>query len=194
MSEEDAALTPFTRGADAYVCPAPASIRWTLATIVVELAKVLGHPLEEVPDAGSAADVLAMLDFEVPADISDSPLEDTVVSRILPPMSLADPDLALELRLATRRRLVAKKARALRTLHRLLRAPEPGLVVPFSDADTVLAALTDVRVFLAERLDQYEALPATGKRRPQILGQAYELLTWWQESLLSAMGHRVSTP
>ena len=100
----------------------------------------------------------------------------------------------VELRLATRRRLVAKKARALRTLHRLLRAPEPGLVVPFSDADTVLAALTAVRLFLAERLDQYEALPATGKRRPQILGQAYELLTWWQESLLSAMGHRVSTP
>src|SRR5690606_14073696 len=107
-------------------------------------------------------DVAALLDEGRPAAedlpglrIGTGPVEpprDPAVRRLLPDASRADPDVAAEFRRLTEDDLRTTKLDQLGLLRRALTAEGPDLVVRAADAPRVAAALTDVRLVVAERL------------------------------------------
>lgn len=160
------------------------------------------------------ADVQALLVPDLPVDATshDDPLwlstdvlppDDPAVARLLPDASRDDPEVAAEFRRLTQEDLRATKVAGLRGLaQRLDRTPSgfdpDDVVVSLDEAPRTAAALTDVRLVLAERLglhtdDDAEALayeladPRSADRPRRGLGDLYEALTWWQETLVRAM-------
>ncbi len=161
------------------------------------------------------ADVQALLvpDLPVATTSHDDPLwlstsdvfppDDPAVARLLPDASRDDPEVAAEFRRLTQEDLRATKVAGLRGLAQRLDRTPPGfdpedVVVWLDEAPRTAAALTDVRLVLAERLGlrtdsdaetlAYElADPRSADRPRRGLGDLYEALTWWQETLVRAM-------
>jgi hypothetical protein len=135
-----------------------------------------------------------------------SPPDDPAVARLLPDASMDDGEVAAEFRRLTQEDLRRTKVDGLRLLRERLLAQAPGygtddVVVREAEAARFAAALTDVRLVLADRLglesdDDAETLHAElsdvvsrgrADRSRRGLGDLYEALTWLQESLLQVM-------
>lgn len=187
----------FARKRGMYVAQLDRTERTILSRVVADTALLLGTRLDiELPAA--EPDPLASLDWS--ADEIAEP-SDPALARLLPAAS-EDDGVAGEFRRLTESDLRAAKVDRLRMVWGALLAPGERLEVAPEKAMDWAAALTDVRLVLAERLDIqtdddaesiYEA--ATRRRRPgeeidevrSALASLYMALTWLQESLLSVM-------
>lgn len=135
--------------------------------------------------------------------------ESSVIKRLLPPMSL-DPEEAASLNELTRDWIFDVKAGNLTTLYVALKGREDAdsdgeraISVTNEDAPGWAAALTDLRLYMADRLeitddDSAAAIQARvnsfseehledPKNHQDLLGVFYTMLTWWQDSLVTAM-------
>lgn len=187
----------FARKRGVYVAQLDRTERTILSRVVADTALLLGTRLDiELPSA--EPDPLASLDWS--ADEIAEPT-DPALARLLPAAS-EDDGVAGEFRRLTESELRAAKVDRLRMVWGALLAPGERLEVAPEKAMDWAAALTDVRLVIAERLDiqtdddaeaVYEA--ATRRRRPgeevdevrSALASLYMALTWLQESLLSVM-------
>ena len=133
------------------------------------------------------------------------PNADPVIAALLPQAS-EDPLTAMEVSSLTRARLRGDKADRLERLAVELRAPsgpeETVLVAPGQESDW-LGAINDIRLVLAQRLGiesaqdaervhaaAFREVPEEETSREQwYRGTAlvYDMITWWQESLVSAL-------
>ena len=121
---------------------------------------------------------------------------DPALDRLLPTANVQDDEAAAEFRRLTETGLRQRKAAGLALASSLLRA-EDKVVLDEASARAFLTALTDVRLVLGERMglrtdEDLEALEAAaGELDPDDpLGYAlavYDFLTWFQETLASAM-------
>jgi Domain of unknown function (DUF2017) len=141
--------------------------------------------------AGSVDDVLAALE----AALSSPPPSDPAVARLLPEGHREDPELAAGFRRLTEHGLRERKRAALDLASSALGRPEPVLLDD-GEAVALLKGLTDVRLVLAERLglktdedaELLHAVVSAGPADPRAAAAAlYDALTWWQESLVSAL-------
>ncbi len=161
---------------------------------------------------------LADLELRIAEESSDRPEPDSdddaaripmddAIARLLPDMS-EDPDLARELRAMTQDALAAAKAENLATFYASLDGDNDVVWVSNEGAPAWLAASNDIRLVLAARLDIVDdssseavykrASYLTGEEAAQagrevetqddLLAVLYAMLTWWQESLLHAVG------
>ena len=154
-------------------------------------------------------EVLEALDFDLDAPTNrvhvGSPNADPVIAVLLPQAS-EDPVTAMEVSGLTRARLRSDKADRLERLAAELRAPsgpeDTVLVAPGQESDW-LGATNDIRLVLAQRLGiesaqdaehvhsvAFQEAPEEETSREQwYRGTAlvYDMITWWQESLISAL-------
>ena len=154
-------------------------------------------------------EVLEALDFDLDAPINHvhagRPNADPVIAVLLPQAS-EDPLTSMEVSSLTRARLRGDKVDRLVRLAAELRAPSgPGetvLVASGQESDW-LGAINDIRLVLAQRLGiesaqdaervhtaAFQGLPEEETSREQwYRGTAlvYDMVTWWQESLVSAL-------
>ncbi|AWE42175.1 hypothetical protein DDD63_04755 [Actinobaculum sp. 313] len=208
-----------------YAARADATERHLLASLASDVALLLGYSVadvlaqrDEVSD-GDSQDSLADYELEL-AELNERaedvargeetrmrPLPmDEALLRLLPDMS-ENPELASELRNMTQDSVRAAKAENLATFCAALEATNDQIWVPDDDVGAWLAALNDLRLTLAARLeildddaaervyrDAFE-LTGTDAREAQrsvettddMLAVVYATLTWWQESLLQAV-------
>ena len=154
-------------------------------------------------------EVLEALDFDLDAPINHvhagRPNADPVIAVLLPQAS-EDPVTAMEVSRLTRARLRSDKADRLERLAAELRAPsgpEDTVLVPPGQESDWLGATNDIRLVLAQRLGiesaqdaervhtaAFQGLPEEETSREQwYRGTAlvYDMVTWWQESLVSAL-------
>ena len=154
-------------------------------------------------------EVLEALDFDLDPPTNHvhagRPNADPVIAVLLPQAS-EDPLTAMEVSSLTRARLRGDKADRLERLAVELRAPsgpeETVLVAPGQESDW-LGAINDIRLVLAQRLGiesaqdaervhaaAFREVPEEETSREQwYRGTAlvYDMITWWQESLVSAL-------
>ena len=154
-------------------------------------------------------EVLEALDFDLDAPINHvhagRPNADPVIAVLLPQAS-EDPLTSMEVSSLTRARLRGDKVDRLVRLAAELRAPSgPGetvLVASGQESDW-LGAINDIRLVLAQRLGiesaqdaehvhavAFQEAPEEETDREQwYRGTAlvYDMITWWQESLVSAL-------
>lgn len=154
-------------------------------------------------------EVLEALDFDLDAPINHvhagRPNADPVIAVLLPQAS-EDPLTSMEVSSLTRARLRGDKVDRLVRLAAELRAPSgPGetvLVASGQESDW-LGAINDIRLVLAQRLGiesaqdaehvhavAFQEAPEEETDREQwYRGTAlvYDMVTWWQESLVSAL-------
>lgn len=166
--------------------------------------------LAVVRDGESAEDaaVLASLDFTAPDPEVDGPaggrsIADGAPAALAPlieallPDASEDPDVAVEVAGMTRGHLRALK-------HERLESVVAELLEPTGEAGSVLVrrgeeghwlgALNDARLVLAERLgiEDSQDAPETedeDTRWRRGLALAYDMITWWQESLVAVLLH-----
>ena len=139
-------------------------------------------------------------------ELARIPMDDAI-PRLLPDMS-EDPELARELRSMTQDALAVAKAENLATFYASLEGENDVVWVANDDAASWLAASNDIRLVLAARLEIVDdssseavykrASYLTGEEASQagrevetqddLLAVLYAMLTWWQESLLHAVG------
>ena len=154
-------------------------------------------------------EVLEALDFDLDAPTNrvhvGSPNADPVIAVLLPQAS-EDPMTAMEVSRLTRARLRSDKADRLERLAAELRAPsgpEDTVLVPPGQESDWLGATNDIRLVLAQRLGiesaqdaehvhsvAFQEAPEEETSREQwYRGTAlvYDMITWWQESLISAL-------
>ena len=129
--------------------------------------------------------------------------DDPAIARLLPDASRDDPQAAAEFRRLTEAGLRARKRQRARRAAEVLADPTTSMLGA-DDAVGLLTALTDLRLVLSERLglatdEDADLLHRTLARRlsegtPQDAWSAtaaiYDLLTWWQESLVAALSSR----
>lgn len=154
-------------------------------------------------------EVLEALDFDLDAPTNHvhpgRPSADPVIAVLLPQAS-EDPITAMEVSSLTRARLRGDKVDRLASLAAELRAPSGPegtvLVAPGQESDW-LGASNDIRLVLAQRLGiesaqdaervhaaAFQEAPEEETSREQwYRGTAlvYDMVTWWQESLVSAL-------
>lgn len=154
-------------------------------------------------------EVLEALDFDLDPPTnrvhSGRPNTDPVIAVLLPQAS-EDPITAMEVSSLTRARLRGDKVDRLASLAAELRAPSGPegtvLVAPGQESDW-LGASNDIRLVLAQRLGiesaqdaervhaaAFQEAPEEETSREQwYRGTAlvYDMVTWWQESLVSAL-------
>ena len=154
-------------------------------------------------------EVLEALDFDLDAPINHvhagRPNADPVIAVLLPQAS-EDPLTSMEVSSLTRARLRGDKVDRLARLAAELRAPSGPegtvLVAPGQESDW-LGATNDIRLVLAQRLGiesaqdaepvhaaAFQEAPEEETSREQwYRGTAlvYDMITWWQESLVSAL-------
>ena len=154
-------------------------------------------------------EVLEALDFDLDAPINHvhagRPNADPVIAVLLPQAS-EDPLTSMEVSSLTRARLRGDKVDRLARMAAELRAPSGPegtvLVAPGQESDW-LGASNDIRLVLAQRLGiesaqdaervhtaAFQELPEEETSREQwYRGTAlvYDMITWWQESLVSAL-------
>lgn len=196
-----------------FVARVDAGERAVVASVVADVLELLGAPR---PGEEPAAEDRTPTGPDEPADLphlrtdTPAPPDDPAVLRLLPDASRDDPSLAAEFRRLTEDDLRAQKVDRLERLWQALTAPGGGrrhdeLVVPAQDAPAFAAALTDVRLVLAERLDvrtdadadaMYAVLGEAPPSSPAARGDhetrrylvsVYGALTWLQESLVVLM-------
>lgn len=197
-------MRPFVAGPTGYRAVLDAVEREVIASIVAEIVELLGSDLDVVPPDPEGATLLARAMTPASAVAPD----DTAVRRLLPDASRDDAEVSQEFRRLTEGDLRDTKVRRLVAFRQLLRASEEHVVVARDAASDVAATLTDIRLVLADRLDladddRVEALyveleddepgdlaapeAAELAHRRRFLGSVYALLTYLQESLLTAM-------
>jgi len=138
------------------------------------------------------------------AALSVPPPKDPAVARLLPDGNRQDPELAQGFRRLTEHGLRERKRGGLSLAATALRRPEP-VVLDQAEAGALLKGMTDVRLVVAERLglrtdedaerlhDALRDAAHRAARGEQVdedwIGAAaiYDALTWWQESLVSAL-------
>lgn len=132
---------------------------------------------------------------------------DPALMRLFPAASLSDPELASEIRGLTFDEISRTKASSLEVVTEQLRRPHGHVTVPEGAVQDWLRALNDVRIVLAERLGISDgadaerfyqmALEATqnpdeeencGDEQTVALASLYSGISWWQGSLLEALG------
>lgn len=161
--------------------------------------------LDALLDDGSSAtgDPLAALvgmDLHDPADgprpAPEAPV-DPALARLLPDGSRDDPEAAAEYRRLTERDLRTRKREGARRSAAALRRPDPVLLDE-EEAHALLTSLTNLRLVIAERLglrtDQdaeqlhHALLAGASPEDPWVATAAvYDVLTWWQESLVGTL-------
>jgi hypothetical protein len=187
----------FARKRGLYVAHLDRTERTILARVVTDVALLLGARLdEERPPAD--ADPLAALAWSTEAVAEP---DDPALARLLPSGSEQE-DVADEFRRLTQSDLRTAKVERLRMVRGALLAPGEKLEVAPERAMEWAAALTDIRLVLAERLgvvDDEDAervhreattRPRPGEERDELraaMASLYTALTWLQESLLSVM-------
>jgi len=147
----------FRRRRGMYVARLDDDERGVIAALVADVAELLGAGRLEARDPVTA-----------PADAGDglprvrlepvAPPTDPAVRRLLPDASRDDPEVAAEFRRLTEDDLRAGKIARLTRLWSAVSTPVDGwrvdaFVLSPDDAQDVAAALTDLRLVLAERLD-----------------------------------------
>ena len=164
-----------------------------------------GRPGESERDR----EVLAALDFDLDQSSNHvhtgRPASDPVVGLLLPEAS-EDPVTAMEVSSLTRARLRSGKVDRLARMAAELRAPsgpEATVLVPIGQEAEWLGAINDIRLVLAQRLG-IESAQDAGRVRDVAFQEAsesetaheqwyrgtvlvYDMVTWWQESLVSAL-------
>lgn len=171
-----------------------------VATLIADDGR--SHPVEQ----DDSVDPIAHLDFH-PAEVEDDTDDiDPALSRVFPPMSLSDPDLAREMRGLTMANIREGKLANLSTVVNTLSAAGTQVHVAREDVDAWLSALTDMRLVLASRLEIEDdedaervyrlAVEASRSDTPLddgdeemelAMAALYSGITWWQESLLEAV-------
>ncbi len=198
----------FVRVGGHYVAEMDAVERQILAGAFADTATLLGSPLDGGPaipagqaDGAGDGDLFALLDWS--AEPVEEP-QDPALLRLLPSASADDAALASEFRRLTEASLRREKVAHLRLVWRTLRRPPGPLAVARADAPAWAAALTDVRLVLADRLgiesdedaDRVHDEVAGGVDGREddddaevraALAALYSALTWLQESLVQAM-------
>lgn len=167
-------------------------------------------------ESGRDREILLALDFEVPSwtredqlphdPLEGAPAELLPVLRALLPEASEDPLTAMEVSSLTRERLRGVKHGRLGAMAAELRAPTGAggevLVARGGEADW-LGAMNDIRLVLAQRLSIETAQDAERVHAVAFSPQAadetahaqwlrataaiYDLMTWWQESLVTAV-------
>ena len=164
-----------------------------------------GRPGESERDR----EVLAALDFDLDQSSNHvhtgRPASDPVVGVLLPEAS-EDPVTAMEVSSLTRARLRSGKVDRLARMAAELRAPsgpEATVLVPIGQEAEWLGAINDIRLVLAQRLGiesaqdagrvhdvaSQEASESETAHEQWYRGTAlvYDMVTWWQESLVSVL-------
>ena len=164
-----------------------------------------GRPGESERDR----EVLAALDFDLDQSSNHvhtgRPASDPVIGVLLPEAS-EDPVTAMEVSSLTRARLRSGKVDRLARMAAELRAPsgpEATVLVPIGQEAEWLGAINDIRLVLAQRLGiesaqdagrvhdvaSQEASESETAHEQWYRGTAlvYDMVTWWQESLVSAL-------
>ena len=134
------AVLGFAAQDDLFVAHLDEAERDVLLAVVDQVVELLGGL--EAADAG-------------PFRLGAAPLgppEDPAVRRLLPDASRADPEVAAEFRRLTEPELRASKITNLLRLRDAVADARPSLVVAPTAAPGIAAALTDVRLVLADRL------------------------------------------
>lgn len=170
----------------------------------------LEHPTPRAGESPHDGSVLAALDFEpesagvgasssIPASLA--PLLD-----VLLPDASEDPDVAVEVSALTRSQLRDdKRSRMEDVVHELLAPTGPGgvVLVRTGQEGRWLGALNDARLVLAERLhidsaaaaeqvhalawDETPADEGEAQRWNRAMALSYDMLSWWQESLVAVL-------
>ena len=190
-------------GEGAYLCRVEPEERAVLLDVVDGVAALLladaageaGAPAPHDPDA-HPLDRLRLGGPPVAAPL------DPAVHRLLPDASADDPEVTAEFRRLTEADLRATKAGQLAVLRAALDGARPVMAIGPGDAPRIAAALTDVRLVLADRLGlrddgDAEALyrgiargeTAAGEeaRTRRFLGTVYVALSMLQESLVDVL-------
>ncbi len=125
--------------------------------------------------------------------------DDPALARLLPEANRDDPQMASEFRRLTEHGLRTRKREGARSAAAALARPDP-VHLDHGEALSLLKAMTDIRLVIGERLElktdaDAEALHDRlwgGQADPAWLAIAstYELLTVWQEQLVSVMSKR----
>ena len=175
------------------------------ATVLPSTRSDPGRPGESERDR----EVLAALDFDLDQSSNHvhtgRPASDPVVGVLLPEAS-EDPVTAMEVSSLTRARLRSGKVDRLARMAAELRAPsgpEATVLVPIGQEAEWLGAINDIRLVLAQRLGiesaqdagrvhdvaSQEASESETAHEQWYRGTAlvYDMVTWWQESLVSAL-------
>lgn len=195
-------MGPFTRDGAYYSARIDRRSLLLLRQLVSEILVVLDDPSDA---EGMSIMVSASTG---PEDKRDAPVERSL-EFLLPPMS-ADAQTAQSLRALTEDIVRSDKSRRLRAFWRILDGAAPvhgrprasdsdeaDLRVRAADAWQCLGALNDIRLGLAGELgmattSDAEAVEALAMSEPtgehtQSVAIIYMLVTWWQDSLLTAM-------
>ncbi len=134
----------FGRVADGYFVRLAEAERAVLADVVDQVVELLGGAEDAPADDAHPLEAVRLGDDPVPVPF------DGALRRLLPDGSRSDPELAAEFRRLTERDLRATKTGNLGRFRSLL--AEPDAVLPAPAAPGVAAAITDLRLVLAERL------------------------------------------
>lgn len=199
-------MRAFRRDGDALVAEVDAGEREVLATVVADVAELLGGGRLE-DRAGREPDDDQGPALRLRLEALPTP-DDPAVHRLLPDASRDEPEVAAEFRRLTEDDLRQQKIDRLADLFAMLTHGDdphaPAAVrVPLARAEALAATLTDVRLVLGERLgvtdeeasEQLEhevayADPAAddhaGQAR-QYLGSVFLALGWWQETLMACL-------
>lgn len=143
----------FKRSADGYRAVIGIEERAVLAAVAMDVARLLsendptaGHEPAVEPDGSGWSGIV------LPTLTDGAPPMDPAVRRLLPDASRSDPEVAAEFRRLTQDELRRSKHRRLLALARTFGARGDELVVLTDEVDDFLAACTDVRLVLGERL------------------------------------------
>ena len=195
-------MGPFTRDGAYYSARIDRRSLLLLRQLVSEILVVLDDPSD-------AEEMSIMVSASTGPEVKrDAPVERSL-EFLLPPMS-ADAQTAQSLRALTEDIVRSDKSRRLRVFWRILDGAVPvrgrpwasdsdeaDLRVRAADAWQCLGALNDIRLGLAgelgmETASDAEAVEALAMSEPtgehtQSVAIIYMLVTWWQDSLLTAM-------
>ncbi len=173
-----------------FVARLDAPQREALAGVVDQVVTLLGGP------AAADAGPFALGGAPVP------PPTDPAVRRLLPDASRADPEVAAEFRRFTEADLRASKITQLLGLRDALAGDDDRVVVPREAAPAVAAALTDVRLVVADRLglrtdadaEALQAMLVAAEEREDddvpfvvVLAAVYDLLGLLQATLVDCL-------
>lgn len=192
----------FRRTRTGYVTRLDATERSIVASVVADVAALLGHPVSDLaaqgpgPDGGAdQGDGFPAVDWSAAEPDGALAPSDPALARLLPSAS-EDGEVADEMRRMTEESVRTAKAERLRRVWWDLRGGDDEIRVPDDRAMVWAGALTDVRLVLAERLGVTDADGAAGLEdvaltSPDEVARAmaslYLALSWLQESLVEAM-------
>ncbi len=185
--------------------------RALLATLLGEVDRMLDDGGGPAPDDDPLVALTGLrLSPEDLVAADDHPVtspEDPAVARLLPDGNREDPALSEEFRRLTEHGLRTRKRAALRCAREALGGPGTPVRLDLTEAEALVKGLTDVRLVLADRLGvrtdedaerlHDEVVSARAPDSPRLaFAGLYDVLTWWQESLIEVLatppssGHR----